>query len=628
MRLVMGMVVLSALVGLPGALLTGRRGVRYDPALVVAAGLGWNLLACQLLDALGRRAGSGGLVLSQVLLGGLIVSIAVRGRSADRHRSLPSPIVTADRLMVAGAIAFALVLWAASLLSWVPPFQDGMNHGFMTQQIRVLETVDTSRVASLSADGTVPGAAYYPLGLHTSVAAAVRLTGAPVDGMLTLATVVAAAVVLPLSLARLARVLAPTARLAGGSTAVLGVLFLWFPVRTFTWGGLALIAANALAPAVAAGWVRTVGGAEDRPAWAGLGVATVGVFVTHNSAVAVVALLAACGLPLALRAALGQRAWRRALMGTGLAAAGAIAAAAPSVNQLLAGAEERIGIRVSPLAADWPEAIRAVVTAGLDLPTGQPGLMILCAVGAVGLLVWNRWASALIAAWCGVAAVVVATAVRPTGWWSMLAVPWYRQVGRLSYTLALLAALIGGIGIAGAVDALGRQVPARRWQGAVALGVVLALLAGSALADARRLIRDSQTDGVAIDGGMRRVFARVAQLNPPGATVIGEVCDTSTWMWALEHVPPLIGVSPASPAGSAPYARRLRLLSHLDAGELDGQDRAMLGALGARYVVVGRRSICPEGRFLDPDRMETNPLVVLRYRTPTAALYELRDPGR
>lgn len=623
-----GVATMCTLIAIPGVLL-GRwsdRRPSFNLAVVVATGLGWNLVIGQLLDAVGAPY-------TVWTLGAIDVGLSIgvlwsRRHRRDRAPSGTTPGFRSDHLLLMFAIGAATLFWLVTLRHHpvMPPYQDGLNHGFMTKQVSALHTVSPERVASLSADGLTPGSGYYPLGMHATLGIAASVSGAGIDVLLVATSVIAAAVLLPISVFQFVRSLDLEFRLAAGISALMSVSVVSFPYRTYAWAGLALILGNALAPGIAAACIETATGRPRRPTAVTTGLALTGLFAVHNSAwiVALLLVLAAGTAPI-IRTLRGPER-RAAIRATALTLGVHLITLVPSAADVLRGQKEREAIVVASLGSTGA-VLRSVVSGSLDLPDRQVLWMAMAVAGGIAIACLRRRHLGLVLVGGLVALLTVATGAHPDSVVADLAMPWYRQAGRVTYVLALFGAICGGLGLAVALGKLTARLPEhRRWStlGPIVVTGLVGVIWWQQAHPAATMIDDALQRGAIVDNGVRDAFAHVALVNPVGATVLGDICDQSTWMWALDGVPPLLGVTPASPKGNTPTARRRVLMTHLNAGVLDGDDRALLRDLDARFLFVGERSICAEGRLIDPVAIQSNPLVELDYRNRSAAIYRLK----
>ena len=589
---------LAALVLLvvPGlALLTSLRpaaGLERNLALAPAVSLGAAWAVATALTVLRLPVDPHLLGVLVLVLPALLLVVVRRGRV----REPGAQALRIDRVdVVVLVVALLLVLgewwWATRGFSAVPPRDDGTHHGFYVARILATHSVDPSQV--LVGD-VVTGQqlwSFYPLALH-AVAAVVASLGIPAGTAVNAVWVSIAALALPLGMFALARRTFPSVPRAAAVVALLAALLPAMPTAQLDWGGLAVVAGLALAPAVVD---ETIGlldpleidVREELLGGLALGLAVVGMFFTHSAELATVVVVVLCLLlgDRALRPAL--RRWREALIPGAVAAAALVLVTLPWVGDLRSGAGERYLI-----AASHDVEGATLVSKLLFYSVGPvPVAWLVGALAVLGAVTaWRRGA----AGWLWLAGVVallsVAVGLSLPGS-ALLSAPWYSNLNRTALMLAYPTAALAGVGTWWLASRIASLVPARgrRPVGALVVAVPVVALLATIVPLASRAYAEVDEHGAgrslatadAIDS-----WGWLAAHVSPGERVLNEFSDGSGWMYAVS------GLSPVFPqkletwqlTGDAAY-----LLEHAADVATDPKARAAAEALDVHYAYLGPR---------------------------------------
>ena len=157
---------------------------------------------------------------------------------------------TFARVLLGLGIGIGLLTWAHGIggHGLVPPSSDAAYHGFFVARILHTHSIDIAKIAVSDPAGIHHLLSYYPLAMHASAAVGAQLTGADIGRVLVAFTVLFAAVVLPLGMFVLARMLAPGSPLVAGFTALAVPSVALFPYAPIQFGDVAVIVGMALVP--------------------------------------------------------------------------------------------------------------------------------------------------------------------------------------------------------------------------------------------------------------------------------------------------------------------------------------------------------------------------------------------
>jgi hypothetical protein len=507
-------------------------------------------------------------------------------------------VLVATGLLVL-AITVGGITWLVPMRNTavIPPGIDAISHGIFVRRIADTESIKPRDVFVMDANGKQStGVKYYPLALHASVAIAYRITGTPIGVLLNAVIVFFAALVLPLGLFALVRLLLPDEPVAAGFAAILGSLITMFPYQPAQWGLIPLIAGVALIPISVVLLVRTVTREWSVAAAVLSGLVVAGGFALHNSEVPLTVLLT--GLVLLFRDGLttGSLRWRDAV--TRLAWIGLAAAAflAPTLPQVVAGGTERSahGSSTGPVGS----FLRDLVTLRGPSLDRQTWLSVLAAAGVVLLLV-RRQARG----WIAGALVVITLAVLANSSddpvTRALTFPWYRDAFRINYNVTLFVAVFGGVLLGVISRWCAQRVSARSWALPVSAGLVLLVLLPLGAWGALRKNRDRVSTWYSTEApvGAPEVaaFKFLRQHERPGDSVLSDASvDAAGWMYPIAGANPLFGIA------GGPHSWDERYYLHDLIGKL-GADQtadAIVRRLRVRFVYFSEQGM----RFMGPHK--------------------------
>lgn len=520
-----------------------------------------------------------------VLRRGRLHDVASRGLRVDRW--------DVSTLAIAVVVIVGQWWWATRAFSAVPPRDDGTHHGLYTARILITHSVDPAQVLVGDVVTGAPLWSYYPLALHT-LAAVIASLGVPVAVAVNAVWVTTTALALPLGMYVLARRTFPSARRAALGAALLVGLIPAVPTGQLAWGGLALAAGLALAPAVADAAIGLLDPERtDRratvAAGVALGLAVVGMFFTHSTELATVAIVVLCLLlgDRALRPLL--RGWRSAWVPVLAAVAVLVLVALPWLSAIRGGASERYLVAASHDMA--PDVVLAKLLGYAFGPAPQAWLVAALAVVGV-IAAWRRGAAGWL--WLAGVVVVLSTAIGMS--WpgaALIGTPWYSNLNRSALMLSYSTAALAGYGtwfVARALrDTLRSRAGVRAATaagGAIVAGVVLALLSVT-VPDASTSFseKDAYGQGHSLaTADARASWDWLAAHVQPGERVLNEFSDGSGWMYSVAGVAPVLPqkLEPVQLVGDS-----ARLLMGAAQFTTDPKVRAAARALDVRYAYLG-----------------------------------------
>lgn len=591
----------------------------------VAGAIGWNMITAQLLDAAGLPVDQRSALVADLLL--VAAAMIVGRKRRERSTAGADPSRQASRRLIALAVAGGAVIWLGlfAIAGTTPPYQDAVHHGYMVRQIEVHGTVDPEVVASLDAAGTIVSAHYYPLGMHTTSAWIVGASGARIDHVLATWALVAGAVLFPVGVAAFARDLLGDERIAGFA-AVASIALIEFPYLPYTWGGLPTIVGNALAPGVAVA-LADAGRTGRRGQVALASLAFAGTFAITNNAVVLPLLLAAC-LVFRRPSVLGWREVGRRTSRLAVVGLGSLALLVPTLADARSGVAERLGLP-RPATGTIPRLLGELASGRFDVGHAQLVTSALAVAGLI-ILVSRRMLGLPAVALTIVALAAIAWTPRDA-LLTDLTVPWYTSAYRIAYLLSVPKAVFVAVAAAALLDVLRRTTHRSRWPAVVALGVISILAVTDVLAITRTSaprVADAVDAGVVLTDGSHTAFTWLASNNPKGATVASEYCDESTWMYALDELPPLFGILTPHPDGLPEMAPRIELMAALTSGQRDPRSLPLVRDLDIHYVYFGQGSICPPGeRLMALGGLRDNPWLTEVFDTDGAHVFRIEQSG-
>jgi hypothetical protein len=531
----------------------------------------------------------------------------------------------------ANAIALGLLGLGigVGLLTWVhgidghglvPPSSDAAYHGFFVARILDTHSIDVAKIAVSDPAGIHHLVSYYPLALHASGAVAAQLTGADIGRVLVAFTVLFAAVVLPLGMFVLARMLAPDSPLVAGFTALAVPAVALFPYAPIQFGDVPIIVGMALVPvtvvfvslAIANG-DHASRGAPGGP-WDGsliaAGLTMLTVVAVHSSQLPlVIALVALLAFERSVRARSARVLGQAVLRGL-LVSAVAVVLFAPSLRSFASGVSERSGFDNTPTRALHDvigPVLRLDAGAFGPLNTQQPSLAILAAVGVVIWLLRRRFA--WVVGYGLVLAIMLLAAVSDGALSKALSLPWYRGPGRIGWNRAFFVPFFVGVAVACAVTAVATLWKNRR-ASLVLTSIAAVVVFGASIGyrgydTSSALLRYSFSHDALVTRESQAAFAWLDRHVRSGDTIVNDVnqlgitTDDSVWMYAERGLLPLFGFAQSTSSGFAPPDRaaqqdlraRWFLLSHLP--ELGRNPRVdqLARRYRARWVYADERSL-------------------------------------
>jgi D-galactosaminyltransferase len=622
-------------------------------ALVPALSLATIFLLGELTAAIRVPFGVPAFLLLILALGGAAVAARLRGRTArqsdliDRASQPPGESRAVERiaygLLVLGVLAGVFVWWHG--LRGAPlvlPGGDGARHGFLVARIVHGESIDVSQVMVSDADGARQVSDYFPLAGHASAAVVTRLTPADVGEVLVALTVVFAAVVLPVGMFVLARVLVPDRPLVAGITALTVPALTLFPYSPTAGGQVFSIVGMAMVPAAVVFVVRSLhtgNSSRGSPAQAARALAPaalvlVAVTSTHSSELAMVVLLAWL---LVL-----ERAWLERqlhVISTALGRSLRIAVLMlllflPTLGAVVSGALERSGttaLGVSP-GDDWTELLGPTLTlrthhftpggfaAALPhLPTMRQ--TVLAGLAFVGAVIFVRYRKpAWVIGWMAVIVLSLFASTSSNLVIRTLTFPWYRGSVRLNWNQAFFVPVLAAVPIALVIGAIARVLRGRRSAivpatvSVVALFVALVAVPGYRTSWA--FLRSTFTVKVGtignqarVDGSSEAAFQWLESHADASDTVVNDpVADSSLWMYALYGVKPLIGWAPPT-RNLSDYRNRRYVVQHVNRLGEDVRVEQLLQKYRARWIYFDERRFPLQRHALKLEALRRHPRI-------------------
>ncbi|TMK66987.1 MAG: hypothetical protein E6G60_01675 [Actinobacteria bacterium] len=524
-----------------------------------------------------------------------------RLRGGDGARALVSVALVAAAMVITSVT----LLWGMTGRSTTPPQHDGTAHGFIVARVIHTESISPRDVLVSDGSGRHQSYAYYPLGLHSSLAIAQGISSADIGHLLDTTTVFFAALVLPLSLFALTRFLLPAPALAAPFAALVGAVLSLFPYNPVRWSGIPLIVSMVLVPVSVVLVTRTITSEWSRSAAVLCSLVLVAGFAVHNSQLPL--LLALVVLLVAARH-VGAWSWEFVQrVGARLVWIGAISVVllAPTLGQIVAGGSERYSFH-EPGRETIDEFLGRLLTLDVYGPARQ-GWIACGAVVGIALLLWRRRQIVWIAAAIMIGALATVAAVSDDGFSRLVTFPWYRQAERVAYNLVFFVPVFAGffLGLAawGIADGLTRARSGRgphastrvrrrsAWTVVLAAGLVagatIPLTVAHAIDTNRHLVRRAYTTSPVQEDSVR-AFKFIARNSRSRDLVLNDPNDGSMWMYALAGARPLFALEPHNaPYLNRSWRQRVYLLTHF--GELgrDARVDELVRQLRVRFVYFG-----------------------------------------
>lgn len=507
------------------------------------------------------------------------------------------------------AVVLVVVIWvvaiATSTTAWgvVAPYTDGSTHGLL-----VVDILQSGRV--LGHDG-------YPAGVHVVAAVVGAVTSLP------------SALVVPLTVGGgtwlILGVAAFAARISAGAVRWAALAALAAPYvlyRQADWGGIPLVVAVALVPAVALAVLDAGRG------WSCLvaALAVGGIVAVHVTEVLVVALLVA--LVLVARRAPDLR----RLLDSAVAGAAGLVLVAPLVGELAAGGGDRTQDPVTPVAGPVAAAAAQWFLTALFRPyvgavPTTPGLWVVALLAASALLVLSVIGA--VVAWrvpvgravvlLALLSLVLSTVAAVTSGVTLTA-PWYGNGGRLVAQLAALVPVLVGVGAERVV------VPARTRGESALVGILVGTAGCISVAGGAVAAQQALDHASVVTAGDRAAFAWLEAHVPSGDEVLNDHRDGSVWMVDASRgaLHPVFEDQPGGGFAAYPeWADRLYLQAHVAGFEDDPRARAVAAQWHVHYVFVGSRTFAGWPRSLDVGALERASGVREVFSSGGAQIFEL-----
>ena len=589
--------------------LSPLRWLAYAPAISLALVLSWS----RILAWVGVGAEPWP-VLAPLLIAAMAGLVSPRGWAAAQGVWSTARRIPGEAALLAAAVAATVALWARSTpFAEVPPNFDAMNHGFFVARIAATGSVEPASALVSDIPSGVSFYEYYPLALHAVLAQVAQALGVTAADVLNVVPLVFAGIALPLGTAALVRRVFPGAAYAAPLAALLTGAIALFPYKPIAWGGLALIAGMSLVPALAD---ALVGLGDGRLRWGrvvSVGIASAGVFETHNpeavSAVVIAGLLVLFTGP--------QGGWaRRVLTWIGRAALSgmvALVVLVPALVQLRAEFGDRQGFDDSP---DQPVmgVLGQVLTLTYNSDTLQPAIVALGMCGVVVAL-WRQQGLGLLAGWVAFAGLTVAAASFDGTPLQLATLPWYRQAERLGYHLAFFVAMFGGVALAALALWLGRVVGSfgrehgerfTSWAAAAASAALGALVVVSQWPTVGGQVTRWYSSFSTVTPSDRSAFDFLAANTAAEDRVLRQEADGSQWMYALGGANPAFAVvPPRDEVDDDPTIEAISwLVANLASIDADPRVAEELDRLSVRYVYADASLITGGAASWDPAQLE------------------------
>jgi Bacterial Ig domain len=534
--------------------------------------------------------------------------------------------------LLAVGIAIGLLTWAQGLrgVALGPARNDGSHHAFFVARIVETQALDYSQVLLADPRGPTRALEFYPLGTHASAAIATPLVDADIGRMLIVFTVLFAAVVLPLGMFVLARMLAPHRPLVAGFAAMTVPLLSIFPYQPSTWGGVALIVGMAMVPVSVVLLSQAVMDRETSvravlrlvvtliPA----ALALLAGISVHTTQVPLVVFLV--GL-LVL-----ERAWRTRSTAIVLNAAvrGAVAIAlmavlfAPALLHARGGLSERYAINVTP-TTDVSDALRRIFTLHMSTPSRQAVLAVLAVLGAVIWLLTSR-RFAWLAGWLTIFVLTLLASTSKDTISQALTLPWYHVPQRVNFNQVFFVTFFAAVALASAVTGTVRVLRSRQWLvpvAAVFAAVFIAIVGLHGYRNTREMLHDAYTaQGVRPES--LRAYSWLARHADTNDTVVNDGgTDGSLWMYPHARLNPLFGF-PVSRSQSDQSQRQFLRNNIASAGRDPSVDAAARG-LQARWIYLDELTYPGTEHILDLDALRRNPRISEVFHVGTVHIFKI-----
>ncbi len=540
--------------------------------------------------------------------------------------------------LLASSVAISALTWARGLrgVALGPAGNDGSHHAFFVARIVNTGTIDLSEIVVTDPLGQFRATKFYPLGTHASAAIATRLVGADIGRMLIVFLVLFAAVVLPVGMFVLARLLAPHRPLVAGFTALIVPALTIFPYAPSTWGGIALIVGMAMVPVsvVLVTQVVLSGGPSARAyprfvlSLAPAALALFAALSVHTTQLPLIVFLAVLVVL--------ERAWRKGVH-TVLRAFSRLGAAmllmavlfAPALVSAGGGVSERSAINPAPVES-LGDVLDPILTLHLRTPARQGALAALALLGACIWVIATRRVAWLIG-WVAILVLTLLASVSKDALSQTLTLPWYHLPQRVNYNQAFFVSFFAAVPLALAVTGAIRLLRSPRWYVPATAMAAAALIAGVSL-QGYRTSRAMVNSAYAVQGvrpASLVAYDWLAHRSQPRDTVINDSeTDGSLWMYPHAQLNPLFGFPMYSTAvtktSEADRRQRLFLRDNLTSLGRDPLVDAAARALRARWIYIDERIFPAAERTLKIDVLRRNPHIAEVFHRQRVHVFKIR----
>ncbi len=563
--------------------------------------------------------------------------LAYHGRRQTPHASeMPAPGEASPQLrrahvLLAAAILLCSVTWAHAIgdgSARTPPKRDSANHGVIAARIARFETMDPARVLAYQTPGGGRPADFYPMAFHGEVALANRVAGVPIADGLVAGTVLFLVVVLPLGIFGLARKLLPAQPLFAGIAAFLLAGIGFFPFIPWTWGGLALIVGTCITPAVALSILKYIDGKTRWMSLAIAAMASVAVFGTHTSELALTAMLVAS---IVLETVVDQRSVHNLKLYVGratLVCAAFLLLVLPSIPQFLSDAGQKATVDHVNLRAVPSAFVRLI--SFLSFPHGLDVVFWLAVAGlAVCLYRRSLLSLALVALANLLLFLFASTTAGPLRNFTM---PWYHQPDRLALNFVLILPFFGAFAVLGVMPLLKQLLRNNTAVQRIAVPVAWAVVAGVALTwplSNGRIGKLAVQEYVLIEPSAERAFEFLRRNTASGDRVLNDRNnDGALWAYTYEGVELVFDFEPK--VQDQHWKERKWLLEHVGDFGRDPRVQELLRKYNVRYVYFNERQWIGDGwppRELDLAALRSNPSICEPFHRGTAHVFEFLQNG-
>lgn len=459
--------------------------------------------------------------------------------------------------IIVGAGLIALWLRSSHSLGSIIPNHDAMNHSYMIKNIVETGSQQVESATRLFPIGAGHAGVFYPLGEHSLIAAAVRLTHSSISGQMNVMVFLCAIGVFPYAMTMLCEQLFPgQQRLVRMTAPIVSVLLMFtFPFAPLSWGGMAVIVAMSYVPGAATAVVSAV---EDRSRRSLVltGLLLIGLFVMHNTE-AITAYLLALVL-LFYRSRFTQL--RNLLLITVKIAGIALIALWPILPGLVGGAQDR--------NLDYQGVLDPSTTLTdylLRFFVGVPQFAILILIGLAMVYTPRRVSTTFGLCYIGLGALCVIAGRWPSNQLIRAVLkPWYGQVLRINYNIVYIVIPL----LLALVLTVIESRPQKRILpviGATALFVLFAFSLRSSISTSKNELSNWYKQLVPNSSHSIAAYHFMDEDSDGNAMAMTESDTTSnsTWMYAIAGVRPINATAMTGPNGDAYTDFKSELLKNI-----------------------------------------------------------------